>query len=177
MQEVGSGAAMLHNSMVLLQSALWKSCQLQASVLKRNQREVILRVISFYRLFSRKQPFPSSMGSRSISLSVQRYPLPKPLQLCFQQEDPWGRAGLLSWKLPMQLLPVCAAPHGLLCSCALGKALINARRTPTATSGFFLAAEAKSQVLWPGVGVFAQGHSPTEDFLCPTWPSGQRPSP
>ena len=116
------------------------------------------------------------MGSGSISLSVQRYLSPRPLQLCFQQEDPWGRAGLLSWKLPTQLLPVWAAPHGFLCSCALGKALINARRrTPTATSGFFLAAEAKSQVLWPGARRSAQGHSPTEDFLCPTRPSGQRP--
>ena len=77
-------------------------------------------------------------------------------------------------------LPSCSQsglhPHGFLCSCALGKALINARRrTPTATSGFFLAAEAKSQVLWPGARRSAQGYSPTEDFLCPTWPSGQRP--
>lgn len=111
------------------------------------------------------------MGSGSISLSVQRYPSPKPLQLYFQQEDLWGRAALLSWKLPTQLLPVCSAPHGLLCSCTLGKALINARRrTPTATSGFFLAAETKSQVLWLGRGCLPRVTPLLKTFYAPHGP-------
>lgn len=98
-------------------------------------------------------------------------PSPKPLQLYFQQEDPWGRAALLSWKLPTQLLPVCSAPHGLLCSCALGKALINARRrTPTATSGSFLAAKTKSQVLWPGRGCLPRVTPLLKTFYAPHGP-------
>lgn len=49
--------------------------------------------------------------------------------------------------------PPHAAPHGLLCSWALGKVLINTRKkTPTAAFRFFLAAEAKSQEVSGVVG-------------------------
>lgn len=96
-------------------------------------------------------------------------------QLCFLQEDALTVGGPTCLEPPagclkLQLLPLCAAPHGLLCSWALGRALINARRrTPTAAFRFFLAAEAKSQVQW---GESVHSHTPTEN-LCSTWPSGK----
>lgn len=99
---------------------LWKSCRLQAPALKGHQRAGIRRAIPHSRLFPRKQPFPSSVGGRCISLSVQRYPLPKATPALLPAGRPLGdRAGAWPLELPVgslkpQLLPICAAPHGLL---------------------------------------------------------------
>lgn len=103
------------------------------------------------------------MGSRSILVFVQRCSFPMATPALFPagrclDRGVGARFSLTCIELPagslkLQLLPLHAAPHGLLCSWALGKVLINTRKkTPTAAFRFFLAAEAKSQEVSGVVG-------------------------
>ena len=150
MQEMGGGVARLHNSMALPCKESSVEGPLTAGFSPERRSERILRAIPLYRFFPRKQPFPSSVGSRSVSLSVQRCPLPQATLALLPAARPLG------WGRPAEPRAVYAAAPRLccttwasLCSWARGEALINARRrAPTAASGFFLAAEVKSQVLW-----------------------------
>ena len=93
MQEMGGGVARLHNSMALPCKESSVEGPLTAGFSPERRSERILRAIPLYRFFPRKQPFPSSVGSRSVSLSVQRCPLPQATLALLPAARPlgWGR--------------------------------------------------------------------------------------